>query len=139
MNPEALLADVAWSFSEDVPDSPADLVEKVSQYYLNVFKEKFDQSLLTEESPFYRLHVVYQYAEDRVKTGSKEVEWVDIEKKVTVDGNGKRLTYADILWQVHKAAYPDVNDQDHHYFEGFSLLKDEDEDGLPLYDTFLGS
>lgn len=140
MYPNWLLADVAWSFSQDIPDSPADLVVKVEQYNNAISDEAFDKTLLMAESPFNKLNVMYQYAEMRVVGGPyDDVEWVDIEKKVTIDGNCKRLTYGEILWQVHKAAYADVLDQDHHFFEGLSLLKEKDEDGLPLYDVSLGS
>ncbi len=132
--PEVLLDNIYWSFKEPVPNSPVNLVEAVSKYYLEVFKEHLDKTLLIEQSPFFKLNVTYTYSA-RKPTG----EWQDIPMKIRIDGRGKRLSYADILWQIHKAVYENLKNRDHHYFEGLEIIQVEDENEVPLYKIWLGN
>ena len=62
-------------------------------------------------------------------------------RKIKIPGNGKYLTYAEILWQIHKAVYENLKDKNHKYFEGLELIDEDDENekGVPLYDMYLGS
>ena len=134
MLPEFLFENVSWSFSEPIPKSPPDLIVGVIKYYDEVYGEIFQRELLTAKSPFIRLNVTYEYAIQRASG-----KWDDIDETVRIDGNGTYLTYADILWQLHKAVYENVKDNNHHYFEGLDLSEDEDEEGVPIYKMWLGS
>jgi hypothetical protein len=139
MTPESLLENIAWSFAEPIPDSPSDLVSAVAAYHAEI-NYPFDKKALTMLSPLSRLDATYSYkVEIPGKTMWEDVQWKKIPVVVRIDGGGKRLTYADILWQLHKEAHKNLKDDDHHYFEGLFLLPQPLESGVPAYEVYIGS
>lgn len=132
--PDLLLENIYWSFKEPVPKSSTDFITAIKRYYDQVFKQHFDENLLTDLSPFYSLDIGYSYA-----TQKADGAWDDISMLVRIDGGKNRLSNADILWQLHKNVHTYLKDQDHCYFEGLGLCSEENELGIPYYLIWLGS
>ncbi|WP_103974118.1 hypothetical protein [Methylovulum psychrotolerans] len=134
-----MLETVAWSFKEPLPDSPAALIDAISVYYAEInAPEPFDKALLASTSPFKHLAVRYKCWLPQTNEQNQVLEWGMVEMTASIDGDGKWLTYADILWQLHKAVYPYLKNTDHHYFEGLELTGESPE-GATEYTVWLGS
>lgn len=137
--PEALLENIRWSFSEPISPSASGLIDDVSLYYKNVLHRSFDDNELASKSPLIKLDVKYNYVlEIPGVTPYDDVTWIDKYEIVRIDGNGKYLTYAEILWQLHRKIHVYVKNQNKHYFEGLFLTNRLNED-VPLYELYLGS
>ncbi|WP_156829854.1 hypothetical protein [Methylovulum miyakonense] len=139
MEPDLMLESVAWSFKEPIPDSPSALTNAISVYYdeINIPKP-FDKNLLTSTSPLERLDVTYIYALPKINKKNNLIEWEKVPMIVKIDGGGKFLTYADILWQLHKAVYTYLKNDDHHFFEGLEF-SGKNEEGVAEYEMWLGN
>ncbi len=139
MEPDLMLEFVAWSFKESIPDSPSALIDAISVYYVEINEpEPFDKKLLALTSPLKRLDVGYTYFLPKTNEKNKLIEWERIPMIVRIDGKGKFLTYADILWQLHTAVYPYLKDEDHHYFEGLEF-SGKNKEGIAEYEMWLGN
>jgi len=137
--PDLMLETVAWSFKEPLPDSPTALIAAVSVYHAEINEpEPFDKTLLASTSPFKRLAVRYKCWLPQTNEQNQVLEWGMVEMTASIDGGGKWLTYADILWQLHKAVYPYLQHNDHHYFEGLELTGESPE-SVTEYTVWLGS
>jgi hypothetical protein len=130
---ESVLDDIAWSFSEPVPGSPEELVKAVDAYHKQI---NFPHSAASLNLPSraLRIDATYKYYVQRENGG-----WDAIPALIRIDGRGKLLTYADILWQLHVKAHEHLKGQDHHFFEGLHLLPNSYETGVPAYEVYLGS
>lgn len=130
---KSVLDNMAWSFSEPVPSSPEELINAVDAYHKQI---NFPHSAasLNLPSSVLRLDAVYKYYVQR-----ENCDWDEIPVTIRIDGRGKLLTYAEILWQLHVKAHEHLKDQDHHYFEGLHLLPNSYEIGVPAYEMYLGS
>lgn len=133
MRSDLLLENVAWSFAEPVPASPQETVDAVAAYYAKIhyLHDANDLNLLT---PLLVLDATYFYGVQRADGG-----WDSIPMVVRINGGGKPLSYADILWQLHSNAHVHLKSQDKHYFEGLSLLPTSRSEGVPSYAVYLGS
>jgi hypothetical protein len=139
MEPDLMLESVAWSFKEPIPDSPFALIDAISVYYVAINEpELFDKKLLTLTSPFKQLDVRYKCWLPKTNGKNKLIEWDMIPMMVRIDGGDKFLTYADILWQLHKAVYQNLKYDNHHYFEGLELTG-KNKEGVAEYTMWLGS
>jgi hypothetical protein len=137
--PEILLEDTAWSFAEPISSSPSEFVNAVVLYHKEVLDESFDTKYLTSKSPLVRLDIKYNYAvQIPGNTPWDDVTWIRKPMVVRIKGNGTYLTYAEILWQLHKEVHKYLKDQDNHYFEGLALLPNSNK-GTPVYELYLGS
>jgi hypothetical protein len=133
MIPNLLLENVAWSFAEPVPASPKELVDAVAAYHMKI-NYPHDAKVLNLATTLLQLDATYTYGVQRA-----DGEWDIIPVVVRVDGGGKRLSYADILWQLHAKAHKHLKSQDKHYFEGLSLLPKSFVSTVPAYEVYLGS
>jgi hypothetical protein len=130
-----MLSHVAWSFSEPPPASPSALVSAVVARYNANYKESFDADILTSPSPLSRFDATYTYGVQRPSG-----QWDEVRVVVRIDGGANPLTYADILWQLHRRAYENLKDQDHHFFEGLTRVPGVFyEQEVPVYEVELGS
>ncbi|MES2041188.1 MAG: hypothetical protein V4495_25500 [Pseudomonadota bacterium] len=127
------MKDIAWSFSEPPPATPELLVEAVSQYNKSI-ECAFERHLLTELTPYTQLDIVYQYWVQQ-----PDSSWLDIEAVVSVGAGIHKLSNAEILWTLHNAAYAHLKNDDHHYFEGLSVLKNHIRPNVPAFEVSLGS
>lgn len=131
--PSSFIDTVAWSFAEPVPTSSDELVKAVAEYHAKI-RRPFNSGELTATSPFRRVDTTYTYATQRPSG-----DWEHIEVTVRIDGEGKYLSYADILWKLHHVAHEHLKNQDHHYFEGFHILPTRENSDTPRYEVYLGS
>lgn len=131
--PSSFLDSVAWSFAEPVPKFSTEMVDAVAAYHAKNHRP-FHPDELTGTSPFFRLDATYTYAIQRPSG-----DWEHVPVTVRIDGNGKYLTYGEILWQLHRVAHEHLKDQDHQYFEGFAILPARENHDTPFYEVYLGS
>lgn len=124
---------IAWSFSEPVPSSPSELIRAVAAYNA-AMQLPFDRTLLATVTPLLKLEITYNYAIQH-PSGKWEIKTAT----ARIDGNNEALTYGDILWQFHRAAFEHLKNQDHKFFEGFYLVPASNNKDLPTYEVSLGS
>jgi hypothetical protein len=134
MFPKTMLENLDWCFKEPVPMSSEEFIKAVKNRYKEVFNEDFDATILTVLSSLTRLDIRYSYGVQR-----PDGYWDDIFVTFRVEVEGEFLSYANILWKIHKNAHNYLKDQDSCFFEGLYLADEEREAGIPLYDIFLGS
>jgi hypothetical protein len=90
------------------------------------------ESELAMRLPFAAVDVHYKYSV--LSAGA----WVDVPATVHVRF-AKAPTYAELLYEIHRAAYGHLHDQDHCFFEGLWLREGSNAEGVPAYDMYLGS
>jgi hypothetical protein len=134
MSPESILPDLLWSFMQPVPASVPEFV-KAAEAYASETGYALNSAELERRFPVDRVDVEYAYHVREAESGP----WDERRKIVRVNADGHPLTYGKIIRDLHAAAYADLSDQDHHFFEGLFLLETEFEPGVPAYEVFLGS
>lgn len=134
MFPKIILENLDWCFKEPVTESSKGFIDAVKNRYKEVFNEDFNGRTLISQSALKRLDVRYSYGVQR-----PDYNWDDIFVTIRIENNNKYLTYADILWNIHKLVYNHLHDQDHCFLEGLVLTEEEIDAGIPLYDLILGS
>jgi len=130
--PRKILPDLAWSFAEPPPTSLDAFLAELQGYGKSV-NAPVTESELAMRFPLSAMDIEYKYSA-RSPTGA----WVDVPAIVRV----RRLsppTYAELLYELHAAAYDNLHDQDRSYFEGLWLIERESEKGIPVYELYLGS
>ena len=66
-------------------------------------------------------------------------EWEEVAVTVHVRKQGSAaLTNAELLLRLHEAAFPLLQNQDHHFFEGLRQI-DVSREGVPVFEVILGS
>lgn len=131
--PDKLMPRVAWSLAEPVPRSADDLIERLDAYAKSI-KTKVNKRELRKVFPGEKLDVEYEYAVQH-RTG----DWDMLRAVARVKRRRTPLTFAEILFQLHKASHRHLKNQDHHYFEGLYLLEHPLRRGIPAYEVYLGS
>ncbi len=127
------MSNIAWSFSEPPPASPELLVDAVSLYSKSIHSA-FERQFLTDLTPYTQLDLVYQYTVQK-----PDASWSDVEEVISIGDGLHPLSNAEILWTLHNAAYAHLKNEDHHYFEGLSPLKNNIRPGVQAFDVSLGS
>ena len=130
-DPRHLLRNIDWSFSEEAPVSPAELIEAVRAFSLRMGTS--DQSmLLGVELPFSDVLLEYKISQ-RVSDSDLESETALI--RITNPEN-VLLTGAELLWDLHVRSVDTLTGR----FRGLELVR-LDKFGLtpPLYRVLLGS
>ena len=131
--PKTMMPRVAWSLAQPIPASAEDLINQLESYAKSIETE-LNKRELQRVFPGKQLDVQYKYGVQRPRG-----QWDTIQVVVRVKARGKRLTFAEILFQLHQAAHQHVKNDDHHFFEGLYLLERSFERGVPAYEVYLGS
>lgn len=131
--PQALLQNVAWSFSEPESTTASNFIDAVASYSARV-KAPFNRADFTAESPVQVMNVKFSYGIQKTSG-----EWQTISVVERVEGSGTKLTNAEILLQIHRKAHTVLRTDDHHYFEGLQLLPSSARENVPTYEVLLGS
>jgi hypothetical protein len=130
--PHKILPDLAWSFAEPLPTTFNTFLAELQSYGKSV-NAPVTASELATRFPLSAMDIEYKYSA-RSSTGA----WVDVPAIVRVR-RPSPPTYAELLYELHAAAYDNLHDQDHSYFEGLGLIDKENEKGIPVYELYLGS
>ena len=128
-SPDHILSALSWCFPSDAPEDREAFDEFVWQYmYERENDMPWEPDLPVLASPSIR--VSYR----GVRNGES------IEDVVTLTNNdGKAFTAGELLYQLHRAVAADLDETDHHYFEGLDLAHNQDESLPALYYLSLGS
>ena len=130
MVPDSIPPKLAWSFSEPIPASPQQLVEQLDAY-ARMLDRTLDRSELDQVFPGDKLDVNYY--------DSWQFSLWRTPKVIRIAAMGEQLTYADILFRLHRRLHLELKDRDHRYFEGLYLLDRQHDPGVPVYEMYLGS
>lgn len=132
--PSRLLHEVYWSFAEPVPSSPAQLVEALREYAVEV--ETPDPSMQVRQ-PLPFSDVVLRYTTGYRKESG---DWQDeLNELRVVAPTSTRLTGVALLWELHVACQVMVGEDDRHFFEGLELVAEAEASRPPVYEVLLGS
>jgi hypothetical protein len=129
MLPPKILPDLAWSFTVPTPPDFDNFLFEVREYGTSVHVPVIESELSTR-FPLAAVDVHYKYS---VLSSGK---WVDVPAIVHVR-LAKSPSYAELLYEIHRAVYEHLQDEDHCFFEGLWLR--EGSAGVPAYDMYLGS
>lgn len=123
--PEEIMADVPWIFEEPKFSTQAEFVDAVHQHH-----REFEEEIVWQPEavvlPFRRVRVEHGFDDDE---GGIEF---------TAD-HASGFTAGELLFKVHNAFVEELQELDHRFFEGFSLLEASEGDEPPLYEIDLGS
>lgn len=129
-----ILPRLAWSFSEPIPPS-AEAFVVAAVVYAQEIDSDLDRNELLQVFPGTCLDIEYAFWIRSTESGP----WTEVRKVVRIKADDQPLTYAAIVLRLHQAAYADLAEQDHHYFEGLYLLSHTFDPGVPAYEVYLGS
>jgi hypothetical protein len=131
MYPEEIMTDVNWGFYGDRYNSLPEFVKAVIEYNQELCKE-----WIPDEIVLACTDVTIQYS-----------CWNDGEDEETVEDfnlvadNPSGFTAAELLYKIHNVAVYNLEDEDHHFFEGLTLWDGENYSNpdAPLYFLNQGS
>jgi hypothetical protein len=121
--PKKLLPKVSWSFSAKAPADAEAMRAALTAYYAELKWEPFDAELLAVVIPSRRIWIRSWHVQNQ--------EPVLLERPHT-------FTALDLLQATHERLGRYLKSRDHHFFEGFELLKSTPGEP-PTYTLLLGS
>lgn len=133
-DPQYLLRDVYWSFEGGVLPNVESLSHAVSEQMADSDAPgdawEPDRIVLTRRSVRIKYFGV-------VTPDSAEYEENLVVELTAVGGTG--FTAAELLFQLHNAVVDHMQDADHRYFEGLTLITPGSDTDPPLYEMEQGS
>lgn len=131
--PKYLMKDILWNFNHPPYESQQEFIDalvKYNQEITGIASLKTDEVAI--EAP--QLFIQYSHWDE----DSEDI--IEPSFLIRAD-NGKFFTQGELLYKVHHEVWQKLMDEDHKFFEGFSLWegKNPDHPNLPLYFLKLGS
>lgn len=124
--PHDILPGLAWSFIGGQYDDVAQFADEVSDSLAEIGAASWAPEALVLAAP--RLMVSYRNDSESGQ-GLIDLRCED----------GKAFTARELLFQIHNAIVDEVEDLDHHFFEGLRLKSLPVVDAPPVYALRLGS
>jgi hypothetical protein len=124
--PAEIFSSLNWSFVGGRYDDVNQFVKEINEYLADVEAAPWDPEAVVLPVP----RVTVSYRNDSA-SGEGLVE--------LSSENGQAFTARDLLFQIHNAIVEEVEDLDHHFFEGLRLNSIPVGDAPPLYVLRLGS
>jgi hypothetical protein len=126
-----VLEGLCWSFIGDAFERIEAFEAELKEYQLDILGEKFNELSLNE--------LVIVEPSIRVKywcyEGDRQVEPI-----VTLNaGNGNTFTTVGLMFHLHNAVVSQLDDIDHHFFQGLAIEKEQDASLPTLYKLQQGS
>jgi hypothetical protein len=131
-HPENILPDVAWSFRQALPENYSAFLFELNQYAKEI-GAALREVELSSKLPFSFVDIRYEYG-----VQSPTGVWDDVVKILRLRPS-EAMTRGELLYEIHRACHAFLKDQDHCYYEGLWLLNEENEQGIPFYEMYLGS
>lgn len=131
--PPVILPNLLWSMSEPVPASPKEMVNALSTYAKEL-KGPVDITELETVFPWRTLDIQYSTWVRPSGVG----EWTEVTRVIPIRFQHEP-TYAEIVFELHKAAHSQLREEDHHFFEGLEFLTSSAGKETPVYLLILGS
>ena len=131
--PQELLQDVSWTFAGSKFRSEAEFVEAVHQderEYLAHIGQPGESHWQADEVVLrcHRVIVEHDYGD------CDEDEVAELEAD-----NPGGFTAGELLFKTHNAFVEILDGRDHHFFEGYMLIKQKNPNAVPRYEVWLGS
>ena len=130
--PKQFLNDVLWNLGNDKFQSQATFEDELIRYNEDITEKKFTKNL--SENILNTPKVVIQYSH----WDEDEEDIVEPDFLLSAD-NGTYFTTGELLYKVHNEVCEKLEEEDHKFFEGFSLWEGESPDNIPLYFLNQGS
>lgn len=131
--PGVILPNLLWSMSEPVPASTKEMIHSMSAYAKAV-QGSIDEKELETVFPWRTLDIQYRTWVRPSGVG----EWTELVKVIPIRFQHEP-TYAEIVFELHKAAHEQLREDDHHFFEGLEFLNSNAGKEAPVYLLVLGS
>jgi len=125
MYPKKLMSEVNWGFFGGKYNSFEKFNHEVSEY-----NKECDKEWVPNEIVLNCPKVTIQYA----YWGNAEEDVIEAEFDLVSD-NESGFTGGELLFKIHNQVVDQLEDEDHNFFEGLTLLKtqDVDDDFVPYY------
>lgn len=139
--PKSLLRDVGWCFAFDVPKSRDEMLEDAC-FFASFMDARDPKRDLQRPLPFSDVRLQYEYGlrPRRRWDEDEDEEWRPLEAEVrVVAGPLSVLTGADLLWDLHLAIAPMINECEGHFLEGLELESAGGGDEPPTYRVVFAS
>ena len=124
--PQEIMADVPWIFEEPKFSSQAEFVDAVHQYHRDMEVAEWQPETIVLRC--LRVRVEHDYGEESEESSAE----------FTAD-SPIAFTEGELLFKAHNAFVEQLQDLDHCFFEGFSLLEQPESGAPPVYEIDLGS
>jgi hypothetical protein len=131
--PRVILPDLLWSMSEPVPASTKEMVSALSAYAQDV---KGSVNLAELETIYPRRTIDIRYKTWVRPSGVGE--WSEVARVIPIRFQ-REPTYADIMFELHKAVHAQLRKDDHRFFEGLEFSDGSAGEDTPIYELILGS
>lgn len=131
--PRVILPNLIWSMSEPVPASTKDMVNALSTYAKEI-KGSIDIAELETVFPWRTLDIHYSTWVRPTGVG----EWTEVTRVIPIRFQHEP-TYAEIVFELHKASHAELREDDHHFFEGLEFSNSSAGKETPVYLLILGS
>lgn len=127
--PQEIMTDVRWAFYGGQYDTIEEFMKAVQEYHEELDADGWQP----EEVVLACKEVTVQYA----YWDEEEEDETEEDFRLTADGDG--FTAGELLFKIHNRVVGDLENEDHHFFEGLSLYKDAAPENRPFYFLGLGS
>lgn len=127
--PQEIMTTVRWAFYGGQYDTIEEFVKAVQEYHEELDADGWQP----EEVVLTCKEVTVQYA----YWDEEEEDEIEEDFKLTADGDG--FTVGELLFKIHNRVVGNLENEDHHFFEGLSLYKDAAPENRPFYFLGLGS
>ncbi|MCB9262827.1 MAG: hypothetical protein H6607_10675 [Flavobacteriales bacterium] len=130
-----LFRDVIWSFFFDPFDTQAEFEKELKNYHEEIdFRSKLNLDF--KGVALENKDVAIQYIK-----WNEEEEDHDEERIILVADNGKYFTNGELMYKIHQALAPELENDERHFFEGLLFGGDAEPEnpGIPLYFVLTGS
>jgi hypothetical protein len=128
--PEEVLTDLAWSFIGKPFLTLESFIDAVSQYQIDI---DLTAAWHPDQVVIHAKQVKVMH--DRWETDEEE----RLAEVILTADNGRSFTAGELLFKVHNSFVMQLDDLEHHFFEGFNLVEADTEAQLPCYEVHLGS
>lgn len=136
--PQEMFREIFWTFADKAYKNQDEFKEALKTYHKSIgYKGKFPP-IKWEEVCLNSPKVVFQYVVFP-KTDYEDI----VERFVLINAdNGKNFKAKELLFKMHnEVGFPNLQDEDNHFFEGLSFMQDQDPEfkGIPIYFIETGS
>lgn len=135
--PELLFKDIYWTFLEPIYSDKDEFENAFKEYHKSIgYKGKYPPIKWNEvclKAP----KVILQYV---IFPKTEKDEIIEPQVEILAD-NGISFTPKEFLFKMHNSIRNEIENEDHHYFEGLTFSTDNDPNykGFPVYFVDLGS
>ncbi|MDR1200077.1 MAG: hypothetical protein LBL58_00410 [Tannerellaceae bacterium] len=110
--PEDLMSNVCWAFYGGAYSSEEDFVRAVIQYHTELDGAEWHPNQLVLQSK--EVTILYTYWDENVEE--------EVEEDFSLVADKGFFTAGELLFKIHNKVVENLENDDHHFFEGLSLF-----------------